>query len=392
MKIVLTGGHLSPALAIIEELPKETELLFIGRKKALEGDSALSLEYKKISALGIPFVNLITGRFQRRFTRYTISSLLKLPLGFFQSLWLLKRHNPDIVLCFGGYLQIPVAAAAFLLQIPVVIHEQTPGAGMANKICARFARKICISWKESAGYFPKEKTEFTGILLRREFFSALKSQDILPKKIHTDNELPLNLLYKKKNKKVIFITGGSLGAHPINSLVKGCITELLKKYYVIHQTGDAREYEDFEELAKARDSLPVNLKNKYFVSKFIEPDEFPKIMELADLIICRAGINTVTELVYLQKPCLLIPLPHGQTNEQMNNALLAREYGIGKVLIQEKLTPEILYSQVDEFVAKLELDKNSSVKKNFINYDSAKKIITIITQAVEKRYRQKKQK
>src|SRR3989344_4952875 len=123
MKIIITGGHLSPALAVIDSLPKDWEILFLGRKYVFEGEKSLSLEYKTINDLKIPFEEISTGRLQRKFSKNTIPSLFKLPPGFFKSLRLLKKFQPDIVLGFGGYLQIPVVAASFFLKIPVVLHE-----------------------------------------------------------------------------------------------------------------------------------------------------------------------------------------------------------------------------------------------------------------------------
>ena len=108
MRVIIIGGHLSPALSIIEKLPKTDKVLFIGRKYVFEGDQALSLEYKTIQSLKIPFVNLITGRLQRKFTKHTIPSLLKLPYGFMRSILALIKFQPDVVLSFGGYLSFPV--------------------------------------------------------------------------------------------------------------------------------------------------------------------------------------------------------------------------------------------------------------------------------------------
>lgn len=370
MKIIIVGGHLSPALAVIERLPKEAQVLFIGRKYALEGDKAFSLEYQKIISLGIRFINLTTGRLQRKFTRHTLTSLLKLPIGFVQALKILSIDKPDVVVCFGGYVQIPVAAAAYVLHIPVIIHEQTRKAGLANKLIAPFAKTVCISWPESAVYFPKNKTILTGLPLRKEFFQNRS-------------------LTKDVNRKTIYITGGSLGAHAINILIEGTLHKLLESFYIIHQTGDAKEYNDYERLEKIKDQLPKHLQGRYKLAKFIDPKDTAQIMNSADLIISRSGMNTVAELMYLEKPCLLIPLPHGQTSEQLGNALSVEKLGIARVLRQEELTPEILYSQITQFIAKLDSSRFNRGKslqtKKLINYDAAEKIVQIIVHS----YRQK---
>lgn len=380
MKIIIVGGHISPALAVIERLPKGTQILYIGRKHALEGDSAFSLEYQKINSLGIRFVNITTGRLQRKFTRHTLKSLFKLPIGFIQSLIIISGFKPDVIVCFGGYVQIPVAAAAYILNFPVITHEQTRKAGLANKLISPFAKTICISWPESSSYFPSQKTILTGIPLRKEFFTSLRLSGV--------GAIPSN--FKKNGGKIIYITGGSLGAHPINKLIEGSLAKLLEKFYIIHQTGDAKEYGDYDRLEKIKDSLPKNLRDKYKLFKFIDPKDTAGIMNSADLVISRSGMNTVAELMYLEKPCLLIPLPHGQISEQLENARALEKIGLGRILLQEKLTPELLYSQITQFIAKLDEARNkTSLSKKLINYDGAEKLIQIITQTCSQKSPQK---
>src|SRR5579864_507350 len=107
MRILVIGGHFSPALGVIQALPKNTDVLYVGRKYALEGDKTLSLEYRTVTSLHIPFASIVTGRFQRKWTKYTISSFLKLPFGFMQALSIIKLFQPTVILGFGGYVQIP---------------------------------------------------------------------------------------------------------------------------------------------------------------------------------------------------------------------------------------------------------------------------------------------
>ena len=127
---------------------------------------------QEITKLGIPFYAINTARLQRKFTKHTVPSLIKFPLGFIQSLKILRKIKPEVVLGFGGYISLPVVLAAAFLKIPIVIHEQTLEAGFANKIEAKFARKICISWQSSEKYFPKEKTVLTGNPLRQVILNS----------------------------------------------------------------------------------------------------------------------------------------------------------------------------------------------------------------------------
>lgn len=355
MKIVVIGGHLTPALSVIEEL-KGHEILFVGRRYALEGDKALSLEYRIMLDRNIKFKNLITGRLQRKFTIHTIPSLLKLPVGFFQSLFILRNFKPDRVLGFGGYVQIPVVLAAFILRIPIVLHEQTLGAGLANKICSKLSKKVCVSWNSSFRYFPKNKTVLTGNPIRKEILDVSSS-------------------VKTEGKPVLYITGGSLGSHIINSLVEKSLNELLENFRVIHQTGNAKEFGDFERLSELRKGL--DNKSDYFVKKFLSSEETAQVLASANLVVSRAGINTITELIYLNKPCFLIPLSIGQ--EQKENAYFVKELGLCEIANQDDLTPTVFTGIVESMFKNL---SNYKISKNILIKDSQRKIAEVVLNAV----------
>ncbi len=361
MKIIITGGHLSPLLSVLEELPKETSVLILGRKQALEGDKGISLELKTLSEKNIPFRAIKTGRLQRKLTGRTFSSLLKFPLGFFQSIAILKKFHPDVVLSFGGYVSLPVTLAAFFLRIPVIIHEQTLGAGLANKITSKFAKKVCISWESSRKFFPKEKTVLTGNPIRQ--FSREAKSDFA--KQISNEKLPL-----------IYITGGSSGSHSINILIEDILEKLLNKYRVIHQVGDAWEFKDYERLGKLNKSLSKELQRRYYLTKFVDPNDVGSILNSADLVISRSGINTITELIYFQKPALLIPLPYSQRGEQIENAKFLQSLGLAEVAFQNNITSEKLYQLVNSMIKNLNQYKEKN-KNSLIEKDAAKKIIEI---------------
>ena len=173
-KIILTGGHLSPLLSVIEEMKNKADILVVGRKHTFELDDALSLEFQLITKLNIPFYDLKAARFQRKFTRRTLPSFLKVPSSLFLAMAFLRKHRPDAVLTFGGYLGLPISVAANLQKIPVFLHEQTLEAGLTNKFISRFAKKIFISFPSSSKFFPKNKTILTGNPLRREIFEVQK--------------------------------------------------------------------------------------------------------------------------------------------------------------------------------------------------------------------------
>lgn len=359
MKIAIIGGHLTPALSIIEALPKDAQIIYIGRKRALEGDQAVSLEYKTITEMGIKFSEIITGRLQRKITLHTIPSLAKTPAGFVKSLSILLRFNPDVVVGFGGYVSFPVTLAAYFLKIPVIIHEQTLEAGASNKLISKFADKVCVSFISSEKYFPKYKTVLTGNPIRKSILSPSKKFEI------------------EGDDPVIYITGGSLGSHVLNLSVSQILPKLLEKFRVIHQVGSAREFRDFEKLSILRDGLNWNKKEKYVISEHFSPSEIGSILRVSDLVVARSGINTVSELIVLRKPALLIPLPVSQKDEQVKNAMFFEKLGLGEVMEQKDLSLKFLLETVNKMVKNIEGYQLKSDSSHFPK-NAAQRIVEII--------------
>ena len=343
MKVLITGGHLTPALAVIKERPKGMDVVYVGRKYALEGDSALSLEYQTITNLGIPFIVFHPGRLQRRFTRHTLFSLGRFPKGIWEAFRILKKEKPDVVLSFGGYVAFPIAVAASLLKIPVITHEQTLEVGAANALIAKLAIKVCVSWPSSEKFFPKEKVVLTG-------------NPIVEQK--PSQEMQALICHHKEKYPLLVITGGSLGSHAINILIEPMLDKLLAHFTILHQTGNAKQYGDYDRLVKKRNKMPYTFQERYLPTKFLAPDDMPYIYEQADLVISRSGINTVLTLLLANTPSLLIPLPISQRQEQLKNALLLRDSGLGEVLEQDSLTSETLFEAV------LMMMRNKTVYKN----------------------------
>lgn len=369
MKVVIIGGHLSPALSVIQKLRQEN-VFYIGRKHTFEGDDVLSLEHQEIVNLGIPFHAIRTARLQRKITRYTFLSLTKFPIGFYQSIKILKEIRPDIVLGFGGYVQIPVVLAAYMLKIPVVIHEQTLGAGFSNRTASYFAKKVCISWESSRTYFLKEKTILTGNPVKQEIVNL--------------KDLPAGRQGKNENNKVpvIYITGGSTGSHSINNLIEKTLHKLLEKYIVIHQTGDSKKYKDYEKLKDFKNNLTKNFSERYEIKKFLSSSEAAQAMNKADLVIGRSGINTVTELIYLKKPAFLIPLPFGQKNEQLKNAEFIKSIGLCEFIEQESLSENLFISVVNSMIENI---NNYKLKREVLLKNPAEKIVEVLKDVSKKK-------
>ena len=364
VKVVLTGGHAgATAYALIQEIKKHKKdyhICWIGAKYAIEGAKLTTFEYNVFPSIGVIYYPIITGRIQRKFTFWTIPSILKIPIGFIHALLLLIKIRPKVILSFGGYASFPVVVMGWILRIPVIIHEQTIVFGRANKYSSFFANKIALARDESLKYFPHQKCVVVGNPISAEI------KNVKPKK-------------KIGNHPTIFIIGGSRGSQAINDLAEDILSKLLEKYYVIHQTG-ALEFKKFMDIKL---NLSSKLNSRYEVHDFIFPNKWYKFIARADLIISRAGANIVSEVIISKRPAIFIPLPITFMDEQTKNAEYVAKLGFAKVLNQRDLTPDTLFREIEERF----LNWNEMVKKasNIESPDknASEKLLKIIEEEIK---------
>lgn len=361
LKIAIVGGHPSPALAVIDQIMvsrPEWTICFFGAKHSLTNDKAVSYEYKETHQRKLPFYNITTGKFKSY-------SLIITPIGIMQSLfWLILLH-PSAILTFGGYIGVPVALAAKFLRIPIFTHIQTLKTSKADRIISRLATKVFLSWPQTKHTIDARKVILTGLPLRQKLLRVRK-----PKYI-TD--------YKRSKKPLLYITGGSQGAHPINKIVGSQLNNLLKHFYIIHQTGESTKYKDLSRLKKLRQPGYIPLAH-------ISGEDIGWVLKHADLIVSRAGMNSICEFLYLNKRAILIPLPM-YNDEQDRNAKLYASSGLGRVILQEQATAH-------KFLKTL-LGLNSDIIKNRLQVrrvkgqelqspEAAKKILDEIEKVIKK--------
>lgn len=359
MKILVTGTHFTPAVAVIEELKKieETEIVYVGRKTTMEGDNTRSTESKVLPSLRVKFIPMIAGRLQRALTLYTISSLLKIPIGFIQALYIVLSEKPDVILSFGGYVAVPIVFWGWLWSVPIIIHEQTLISGLANKISALFADQICLSFAPNFS-IQKENIILTGNPIRKE---VLQPQN----KLASGYERIFKVAQRQKL-PVLLITGGNQGSHILNLAVEGILNKLTKVVSVIHVTGD-NKFHDFERLEK--------LQNDHYLTKKWISDEWGAVLSKIDLVISRAGINTLTELASLGKPALVIPIPYLYQDEQNKNAKYFEKLGLVRILPQSKLSAEALFINIRIMLSDLnQLIEKAKKAKKIIVPDAAKRL------------------
>jgi UDP-N-acetylglucosamine--N-acetylmuramyl-(pentapeptide) pyrophosphoryl-undecaprenol N-acetylglucosamine transferase len=335
-KLFITGGHLTPALATIEEIQKRKlpyEIVFIGRRKALEGVAGIAHEEEIVTSRGIRFRPIVAGRLQRLLHIHTITSLAKIPIGFFQALYYCLSERPYAVFSFGGYVALPVVVCAAFLKIPIITHEQTSVPGLANKIIAKFAKTICVTFELTKKDFPKHNVVVTGLPVRAELFSPPAK----PTFTASESTRPL-----------IYITGGSTGSESLNTLLFPLISEFTKKFAVIHQTGQL----SLEQARAVQQALPTKNRDRYVIQDYFGIGDLSWILQKAAFVVGRSGANTVMEMAMLGKVGLFVPLPWSGGGEQMKNAQWLADAGSAKVIQQKEATPAKILRIVEDMLRK----------------------------------------
>lgn len=359
MKLLLTGGHArSTAYAVIGEIKKRKkkwDLHFVGSRSAIEGTMVPTLEVETFPKMGVKFTAIFTGRVQRRFTLWTIPSLLKIPIGFLHAAIILLKTQPNAILSFGGFSAFPVVVVGWLFRIPIVIHEQTAVVGRANKYSSPFATKIALSRFESKKYFPKEKVVITGNPVSRGVLG------VKPKR-------------SKGNPTTIFVTGGQTGSVVINTNLEEILSEILGNFKIVHQVGSFQ----YEKFLKLKNSLPSRIRKKYEVHSTISPDKWAGYISRADIIISRSGANIVSEILVAKRPSILIPLPMAYLDEQKKNAEYAKEFGIAKVIEQRNLTSNNLLKNIKLLDSNWKSFVSKAIKKKSPDISAASSLCDLV--------------
>lgn len=356
MRILLagggSGGHLFPILAVASAIKKTAsgpvELLLVG-------PNGFSKEVVEKS--GISHKRIITGKFRRYWSWQNILDIFRFPIGFLQALWYVYIFMPDVIFGKGSSGSIPTVLVGWLYRIPVLIHDSDAVPGMANRFLSRFAKRVAVSYPAALGYFPEKKRALIGNPVREEILkgSVQKARQFFK----------LN-----SSKPVLLIIGGSQGSKRINELVLKTLPQLLEKCQVIHQTGQ----KNYEEVRKKAEAIPANLRSDYHPQPFLGK-EIRDAYAAADLIVCRAGANSLAEIAAWAKPSLLIPLPESANNHQRANAFEFMKAGASVVIEEANLKPHIFQNQVIELLTNPDqLSKMSQKAKQMAKEDAALKI------------------
>jgi len=303
--------------------------------------------------------------------------LIRLPFGFLQAVHYLLKIQPQLIVSFGGYLAPPAVIAGWFLGVPSLTHEQTVVGGWANKLVARFAKKVFVSWEESVQYFPKDKTIVVGNPVRKAIFDQTQK-----------SKLKNQILSQNSKLGTIYVTGGKQGAHVLNEAVREALPELLEKYKVIHQCGHStvfRDYQGLKELSSDGGELSSDLRSRYLLKDYFTEEEIGAVFAAADIVISRAGANIVYELAALGKPAILIPIPWVSHEEQMKNARILANAGSAVILEEKNLSAKSILLHSDILFADLEKYQEGGRRaQKLVRLDAAEKIAEEIASLVLK--------
>jgi len=317
-KIILTGGgtagHVTPNIALLPKLKEAGfEISYIG---SYEG-----MEKELIEKEGIPYYGIASGKLRRYFDVKNFTDPFRVMKGFAEARSILKEIKPDVVFSKGGFVSVPVVTAAGRLHIPVVCHESDMTPGLANKLSFPSATKICCTFEETKSNIPEDKAVVTGSPIRAELLKGNITKALSYTGFHGD-------------KPVLLIIGGSLGATAVNEAIRRILPTLVKEFDIIHICG------------KGKLDPTLHSQEGYVQYEYVS-EELRDLFALSDIVVSRAGSNAICELLALNKPNLLIPLPAAASRgDQILNAHSFEKKGYSIVLEESLMTDASLLQAI----------------------------------------------
>ena len=351
-KIFLTGGgtagHVTPNIALLPYLKEAGyEISYIG--------SYDGIEKKLITDFNIPYYGIATGKFRRYLDIKNLTDPFRVIKGFGEARKYLKKIRPDVVFSKGGFVSVPVVRAAASLHIPCIIHESDMTPGLANKLCIPVAKRICCNFPETITMLPKDKAVLTGSPIRDELSKG-------------DKLAALDLCGFTANKPVIMVIGGSLGAASINKAIREALPNLLNDFQVVHICGKDKI-----------DNMLLHEKG-YIQFEYVK-SELKDLFAMADVVVSRAGANSICEILALKKPNLLIPLSASSSRgDQILNAKSFESQGYSMVIDDDYLSADLLTEKITELYFTRQTYIDSMGKSNQLS--SIKTIMKLIEEAV----------
>ncbi len=339
MKVVIaaagTGGHINPGIAIANKIMQEepdSKIIFIGTNRGLENDLVprAGYELKHIDSYGI----------SRELSIKNIKRLYKTYKSIGEAKKVLKDFKPDIVIGTGGYICISVGEAAKRLKIPVILHESNAFPGVAVKLLSKYADKILLGFEEAKNRLPKaNKLVVTGTptKIKKINYSDQEKKEKLDSIQLKDKKLPIVLVF-----------GGSQGAQSINNAILGIVEQKLNTNYQIIWAAGKGNYEQVKNELATKNIDIDSIENAKILPYIYNMQE---MMNIADLVVCRSGAMTISEITILEKPAIFIPFPFAAENHQEYNARVLEKIGAAKIILDKNLNAQILNNQIGSIVA-----------------------------------------
>ena len=363
MKIVFTGGgtggHFYPMIAVVQKINQIIDKeKIIGAKLYYVSDSPYDRE--ELFENGLIYEEVKAGKLRTYFSFKNFTDLFKMFFGVLNALYKIFTIYPDVIFGKGGYGSFPALLAARILNIPVIIHESDSVPGRVNKWAGHFAKKIAVSFKEAAEYFPKEKVAWTGHPIRAEILHG------------APNKEALEFFKLESNLPTILVMGGSQGAELINNTILAALPRLTKNFQVIHQTGlnNYRSVSGQAQVILASEKERV----RYLPFAFLNSLAEKMAAGVASIIVSRAG-STIFEIASWGLPSIIIPITSSNGDHQRKNAFNYAHTGACDVIEEANMTANILSSEIERIIEDKEVwQKMADSTKTFNKPDAAEKI------------------
>ncbi|NIK13090.1 undecaprenyldiphospho-muramoylpentapeptide beta-N-acetylglucosaminyltransferase [Alkalibacillus almallahensis] len=317
-----TAGHVVVNLALMPEFIEEGyDIHYIGSYEGIERELLEGMD-------DVTYHGIATGKLRRYMSLENMKDPFRVLKGLFQARQLLKKLKPKLVFSKGGFVSVPVVMASRLTGVPSIIHESDYTPGLANKIASNFAKYVLTTFPESDSHLPEKKAVNIGAIVRNELFEG-------------DPDKAAQFTGLNKAQPTLLVMGGSAGAQSINQAVRDALPQLLKHYQVIHLCGKGK----YDEQVKQ----PGYVQYEYVT------DELKDLLALSDLVVSRAGANSIFEFLALRKPMLLIPLSkQASRGDQLLNAESFKKRGYADVLEDESVNASTLTEAVDQLYSQKE--------------------------------------
>ncbi|MFC1598788.1 undecaprenyldiphospho-muramoylpentapeptide beta-N-acetylglucosaminyltransferase [Patescibacteria group bacterium] len=360
MKVIFvsggSGGPTAPLIGVYEQFKDrdpDIQVLWLGTRNGVE--------QKMIAPYQINFKAIVCGKLRRYFSLKNIFTPLLVFIGFIQSLFVLMKFKPDIVVSAGSFVAVPVVYAAWVLRIPRIIHQQDLQIGLANKLTGKVASLVTVTFSDSIGSFDYKKTYHVSNPVRKMIFQGSR-------------EKAVQLFKLIPGKSTLLVMGGGQGAEVINQVLLESIGKIIKNnFQIIHLTGAGKSINAHFVDYYDRQTIKL-IEENYHAYEFLNQEIFDAYA-IADLVVTRAGFSVLTELAVLAKPALLIPIP----GHQEVNAQYFAKYNAAKVIQQQDLNYEVFIQAVVSLMSNpADLQNLSRNISQMIEKDAAKKYVDLI--------------